>query len=807
MVTRTSATFAELLRRYRQAAGLTQQELAERAGLSAHGIQKLERGATHPYRDTARRLIEALRLDAEEQARLRATVVPMHRHGLVREADITNLQMRSNLPAPVTRLIGRDEAVLEVMRKLDQTRLLTLTGVGGCGKTRLALEVARMLTGSYADGVWLVELAPVTEPRAVGPRVAAVLGIGESAEQPLTAMLASALRHRQMLLLLDNCEHVLDASARLIDALLRGCAGLRVLTTSREPIGIGGEMTWRVPSLTLPDAASTVTLEHLSSNPAVELFTERAKAVRPGFALTTANPAAVVQICRRLDGIPLALELAAARIESLAPEEVARRLDQRFRLLTGGSRAALPRQQTLKATLDWSYDLLGMPERLLFERLAVFSGGWTLEAAEAICPGDDVDSEDVLDLLAKLTHKSLVLAEEAGDGAMRYALLESVRDYARQKLVLRGMTEMTALRSRHAAFYVAWVEQLMPVMLTETWLGRSVGLRDALLQIDAESDNIRLVLNWCLESNQPGPGIRIGIRLPYFWDARGLDAESYRWMQALLERVEATPGAHAIPRVDRAVALVVLAVCAMRQGEYQESRRRHDEAIALWRELGEDLPLAVALSGRGLVAWVLGELDDAKVHLDESRQLFEQCDRTNPLCVEYAPNALRNLGVVARSEGDYDRAAEYFLESVRYARVVSESGGSVVVRGLSHLARTRFMQGDIAQARQLFREALGMVQAHRIAGHGLPDCLDWLAAMLAAEGRPRAAAVLFGAADAQSQVSNALRYTPERARYADEVASVEADLTPEEFAAAWAEGRAMSREQVVDFALEQTWVC
>jgi tetratricopeptide (TPR) repeat protein len=227
----------------------------------------------------------------------------------------------------------------------------------------------------------------------------------------------------------------------------------------------------------------------------------------------------------------------------------------------------------------------------------------------------------------------------------------------------------------------------------------------------------------------------------------------------------------------------------------------------LWRELGEDLPLAVALSGRGLVAWVLGELDDASQYLDESRQVFERCDRTNPLSVEYAPNALRNLGVVARSAGDYVRAAEYFLESIRYARAVSRSGGSVVARGLSHLARTRFMQWDIAQARQLFREALGVVQAHRIAGHGLPDCLDWLAAMVAAEGRPLAAALLFGAADAQWQVSGALRYTPERARYAEEVASVGANLTPEEFAAAWAEGRAMSREQVVDFALEQTRAC
>jgi transcriptional regulator with XRE-family HTH domain len=355
------STFGDLLRQHRQTAGLTQQELAERAGLSVHGIQKLERGATRPYRDTAQRLIVALRLGAEDRSRFHAAVAPVRRHTSAPRGKASDGAVRHNLPSPTTSLVGREDATVEIRRRLAGTRLLTLTGVGGCGKTRLALEVARTVVEDNSDGVWLVELGPLADPSLVPQRVAIALEVREKAEEPLTTALANALRDRHLLLVLDNCEHLLDACAQLVDDLLKACPGLSVLTTSREPIGIRGEVAWRVPSLAVPDPASTETLQQLLVNPAVQLFVQQALAAQPRFMLTARNKSAVVQICRRLDGIPLALELAAARIEALTAEQISARLDQRFRLLTGGSRAAMPRQQTLAATLDWSYDLLAKP--------------------------------------------------------------------------------------------------------------------------------------------------------------------------------------------------------------------------------------------------------------------------------------------------------------------------------------------------------------------------------------------------------------------------------------------------------------
>jgi predicted ATPase/DNA-binding XRE family transcriptional regulator len=807
-------TFGDLLRRHRQAAGLTQLELAERAGLSVHGIQKLERGASHPYRDTAQRLIVALRLEADDQTRFRAAVVPVRRHRSVLFAE-TDDDVRHNLPVPMTSLVGREDAIDEVRRRLADTRILTLTGVGGCGKTRLAVEVARSVIEGYADGVWLVELGPLFDSAVVAQRVAAVVRVRETAEQPLVTTLANALRHRNTLLVLDNCEHLLDACSQLVDSLLRACPEVRVLATSREPIGIGGEAVWRVPSLALPEADSATTPEQLLLNPAMQLFVQRASAAQPRFALTARNAAAVAQICRRLDGIPLGLELAAARVEALTAEQIALRLDQRFRLLNLGSRAALPRQQTLAATLDWSYDLLRKPERLLFERLAVFSGGWTLEAAEAVCAGDGLDDEDVLDVLANLTRKSLVVAEEVMDGAERYSLLETLCDYARTRLAARGAAEITKLRDRHANFFSSLVEQLLPDelgRLSAEIAGQRVG---SLSRVDAESDNLHSALAWCLESGQPARGIRLATRLSGIWlQQRGRFAEVRRWLGDLLELNERTirdrsgPSLDAplredvITLADRANAIEALGTSAAFQGDYLEARARHDEAAAIWRELAVDLSLGLSLAETGATAWVLGESARAINLLEESRRVLDRCERT-PVSITYGAVALRNLGMVARHQGDYVRAAEYFRESVIQARFGIGLGGYNAARGLSHLGRTLFLQGDVAHAKQAFSEALGLMHEERLAGHAVADCLDWLAAIADADGRPREAAILFGAADAHWEASGAVRYAPEQATYNAELSSVQAKLSASEFTSAWKEGRAMNRAQAVAYALEQ----
>jgi predicted ATPase len=332
----------------------------------------------------------------------------------------------NNLPASLTSFVGREQDMVGVAERLSSARLLTLTGIGGCGKTRLPLEIARGAIANYSDGVWLVELAPLADPLMVGRRVASVLGVNEAIDQPVITTLIAVLASRHMLLVLDNCEHLLQSCAELVDALLRGCPELHILATSREGHSIDGEVAWRVPSLAMPNPDGARTVAEVEQSLAVQLFVERAVAAEPRFRLTDRNCAAVVQICRRLDGIPLALELAAARVVALTPAQVLERLDQSFRLLAGGSRVALPRQQTLEAALDWSYDLLGEDEQRVFERLAVSAADWTLEAAESVCADGHVGAEDVLQLLVGLVRKSLVMASEAEDGTERYRLLETV---------------------------------------------------------------------------------------------------------------------------------------------------------------------------------------------------------------------------------------------------------------------------------------------------------------------------------------------------------------------------------------------
>jgi non-specific serine/threonine protein kinase len=810
---RRPTTFGELLRQHRQAAGLTQQALAELAGLSVHGIQKLERGATTPYRDTARRLSAALQLNSDAQSRFQEAVSPVRRHGSAALVSTPSNGAPHNLPVPVTSLVGREAAMRQIEHLLATTRLLTLTGIGGCGKTRLALEVGRMLLDHYPDGVWLVELGPLADPALVTARVATAVGVREMAEQPLSTTLSSVLRQRHILLVLDNCEHLLDACAQLIDGLLRTCPDVRVLATSREPVGISGEVAWRVPSFELPSAEPSATLEQLAKNAAVQLFVQRATAARPQFSLTQRNAPAVVQVCRRLDGIPLALELAAARIEALTAEQIAQRLDHRFRLLMGGSRTALPRQQTLGAALDWSYDLLDKHERLLFERVAVFTGGWTLEAAEAVCSGRGLHNDDILDVLAKLTRKSLVVADETSNGAERYSLLETVRDYARQKLALRGSALIAVLRERHAGFYTTMIEQLLPDTLAGRWSADTPGWSvDTARHVDFEYDNIRSVLSWWIESRRPLPAVRLVRRLGAYWNVHGLYAEGRRWLLDLLELYEQTDrtdtgGSPIADRVegsavgDRAFVLDGIGMLAAHRGDYDEALARLAESAAIWRARGDRLMLAQSLGWRSMGARLSGNPAQALEQLEESRRLVEQCE-PDSRTISCAAMIQRNLGMITRDLGEYKRAAEHFRECIRLARVTSEDRlGYSLARGLCHLGRTEFLRGDIQQAKLQFRDGLSVMRSEGLAGHTLADCLDWVAALAGAEHRTHEAAVLFGAAEAQWQASGAARYWPERATYAAELADVQATLAKDEFASAWSEGHAFSRERAIAYAL------
>ena len=385
-------------------------------------------------------------------------LAPSSTAGLIQEERPLE-SSRHNLPASRTSFVGREREMLEVKRALAMTRLLTLTGTGGSGKTRLALEVARSLVGAYPDGVWLLELAPLSEGASVPQAVARALGVRERPGEPLTDTLAEVLRTKRTLLVLDNCEHLVEDVAQLVDVLLDSCPGVRVLATSREPLGIAGEMKWLVSSLSVPDLRQVLTAGELESYESVRLFVERARYRNPAFALTPQNTQAVARICERLDGIPLAIELAAARV-GLSVEQIATRLDDSLKLLTTGSRTASARQRTLRGALDWSYDLLSEPERVLFGRLSVFAGGWTLAAAEAVASGEGVREDGVLDLLSNLVNKSLIVAEATGKGRVRYRMLEPVRQYSSKHLEESG--EVEAIRRAHSGFFLALAEEAYP---------------------------------------------------------------------------------------------------------------------------------------------------------------------------------------------------------------------------------------------------------------------------------------------------------------------------------------------------------
>ncbi len=430
----------------------------------------------------------------------------------------------NNLPIQLSSFIGRERAIAELKGLLSTTRLLTLTGAGGSGKTRLALQMATNLLADFEHGVWWVELAALTDPTLVPQQVASSLGISEQPGRQLMDTLSDALQPKKLLLVLDNCEHLIAACAQLVETLLRSCADLRILTTSREAFTIPGETIWPVPSLGVPDAYHLPPREGLVKYEAVHLFIERAVSVLPTFRLTQENASALAQVCRRLDGLPLAIELAAARVKVLSVEQIAARLDDSYRLLAGGSRTALPRQQTLQATIDWSHHLLSEKERILFRRLSVFMGGFTLEAAEAVCAGNGIEQDEVLDLLSHLIDKSLVaVAQRSGEA--RYRLLETIRQYGQDKLQEFG--EAANLRRNHCDWYVGLSERAESEILGArqgSWFDR----------LEVEHDNLRAALGWSLEQKEAETAARMGAAIWRFWLLRGYMSEGRRWLERAL---------------------------------------------------------------------------------------------------------------------------------------------------------------------------------------------------------------------------------------------------------------------------------
>jgi predicted ATPase/class 3 adenylate cyclase len=684
----------------------------------------------------------------------------------------------NNLPLPVTSFIGREQELAEVQGLLAHSRLITLTGRGGTGKTRLALEAAEQLVARYPDGVWFVELAPLAEPALVVTAVAAAVGVREDVRRPLMETLLAARRDSRLLLLLDNCEHLLDACAHLADALLRGCPHVQVLATSREALGMSGETSWRISSLRLPEATEQPVLDDLRRNEAVRLFLERAGAVNGRVRLTQQNAPAVVQVCRRLDGIPLALELAAARLGAMTVEQLATRMDQRFRLLTGGSRAALPRQQTLQALVDWSYDLLSEPERRLFQRLAVFSGGFTLEAAEVVGSGDAVDAADVLDLLAQLVGKSLVLTEEQPDGSQRYGLLETLRQYGREKLV--GSGEAEVVHSRHAAFYVALAAQAVPP-------GEPPAREDWRAYLTPDHDNLRGALGWLIERQDMAKVTALAWATAVLW-AFGNYSEGRRQFGAIL----------ALPRLagptkQRAEMLHFAAFFAARVGEFAVAASLGEERLTIARQLDDPRPIAMALTLLGVYYLQLGDNARSQALQEQSLAI---CQRLGDLAL--TGHVLIRLGEAAHVIGDRDRAERCYTEGLQAARAVSQHQG--IGRALHHLGSLALDTGDFLRARGYFLESVRLHWHHQHVGwyhYALAD----MASLAAADGQAERALRLGGASTACATTMGTLIYPSERGRFEGWMAIARQQLPALQADASWTQGMAMPLEAAFNEAL------
>ncbi len=627
----------------------------------------------------------------------------------------------NNLPIQLTSFIGREKEMAEIKQLLLTARLLTLTGSGGTGKTRLSLQVAAEVLDDFANGVWLVELASLSDPVLVPQTVASVLGVREEPNRPLLTTLTGYLCAKHLLLILDNCEHLIEVCAQLADALLHACPKLHILASSREALGIAGETTFNVPSLSLPDPkhlppVGAEFVPALTQYEAVQLFIERALGALPGFTVTNQNAPAVAQICYRLDGIPLAIELAAARVKMLRVEQIAMRLDDRFRLLTGRSRTALPRQQTLRALIDWSWDLLSKAERVLLRRLSVFSDGWTLEAAETICQ-DEGWSEalqsssfilhpfEVLDLLTQLANKSLVMVEHEQGEETRYRMLETIRQYARDKLLEEKEGEQ--VRQQHLDYFLKLAERAEPELRgpdQKAWLNR----------LELEHDSLRAALEWSMNSDAEA-GLRLAGALWRFWEIRGYLGEGREWLSQIL----ALPGVSS-RTIARAKVLSGAGVLAYSQSSYAAAHALYEESLVIQRELGAlgRKGIADALHGLGNLALRQENCTEARSLHEESLAIRRELEDRQGIA-----DSLLDLGRVARNQHDWVSAHSLFAESLTIQRQCGNQHG--IAATLYQLGNVAAWRGELALARSLYEESLAIGQELEDR-HGIADTLNHL---------------------------------------------------------------------------------
>jgi predicted ATPase/class 3 adenylate cyclase/Tfp pilus assembly protein PilF len=759
-------------------------------------------------------------------------------------------EIPNNLPLQLTSFIGREKEVEQIKTRLKRNRLVTLTGSGGVGKTRLAIQVASELLDEYPNGVWLVELAPITDPALVPRTVCAALDVTAPYNIPALNVLTEYLKTKKILLVVDNCEHLIDSCALLGDSILRTCPQVWMIASSREALGIDGENAYRVPSLSLPDPHGG--LQAIEESEAVKLFIERANAVLPAFEMTELNASFVAQICQRLDGIALAIELAVSRLKILKVEQIASRLDDAFRLLTGGSRTALPRQQTLRGTIDWSYNLLTNEERTALRRLSVFVGGWTLEAAEYVC-----DNPNMLDLLTHLVDKSLVAVDLEHEDEPRYYLLETIRQYAREKLAESGEGEW--LRERHTRWILELAERAEPKL-------RGPGQLEWHERMEQEIDNLRAALEWSFH-NDYDLGLRIISALIRFWAPHNHEMDCLQYVEKLFSSglLDPTPlhakalacaswvamsptnieqmvtfakaGAEMSREVgdqeSLAISLGMLALPLSWQGEHDRALPLFEESVAICEAAGIRWVKQAVLGGVGIATQGFGDYERARAAYQESLALCRESGD-----IEFSLTQLSLLGGLLTEQGEFKQALNYYEESLSVARMFKNKsqqasqlrnmGETNMILGRTAQAKTLFeesitilrdlkffngdpawtfhrmgrvarLQGEYEQARHHYAEGLRLAQKYN-SRQSLAWCLAGLAELAALNNQPEKAVRLFGAAEAIPEFRINL-WPHERLEMEQISETIRSQFDEESYAAAYQAGRQMSLDKAVAYAL------
>lgn len=641
------------------------------------------------YNSAKEKVHEAITFRDLGERRLKDLIQPMRIYQVVHSdlpsefPQLKTLDARpNNLPVQLTSFVGRVEEIKKIKGLLYNTHLLTLTGMGGVGKTRLAMQIAADVIDDFTNGVWIVELASITDPALLPQAIAQALGVKEDPKKGMEDSLIDYLQDKEMLIILDNCEHIIEACAQLVEKLLIVNQNLKIIATSREVLKCSGEQVHHVSSLTFHDPKKKITPEKLTQYEGIRLFIERALAVNPSFRVTNENATALAEICFQLDGIPLAIELAAARIKVLSVEKIFERLSNRFTLLTGGKRTALPRQQTLKAMIDWSHDLLSEKEKILLRRLSVFSGGWTLEASEEVCSDEKVSESDILDLLSNLSEKSIIIYDEKND---RYRMLETLRQYSKEKLI--ESNEEKIILNKHLEFYLQLSETAEPNL-------KGIHQKEWLERLEDEHGNFQSSLSLSLEAGKNEEGVRMAAALGRFWLIRGYLSSGRRWMESVLFNTS-------VSKIARGNALNLSGLLAYGQGDYKSARKLYEESLSLRREYDDKKPIAETLSNLADVAYSEGEYEQANKLCEENLTLQRELGDKRSIAL-----SLNTLGMISYSRGNYEKAQTLFQESLDIRSTLGDKRS--IAYSLNNLGLTEFSKGSYDRSEQYYKESLDL---------------------------------------------------------------------------------------------------